>query len=721
MKPQQALDRLFNPASVAVIGASEVPGKASERRVRSLLEGGYPGQVYLVNPKRDTLFGLKAYPSMNDVDGPVDLAMIVIPGRFIPRAVADAAAKGAKGVIIITAGLGETGSEGKAIEADILAAAAQGGVNVIGPNCSGMYSASGTMNFLGIPGIRPGRLSVLAQSGNIIDSLTHFAARRGRGFSRIISSGNAVGVHFHDYIDYLADDDDTDAIMLYLESIKDGAELIASARRAVAKKPIIALKVGRTGAGQRASASHTGALAANDAIVEAAFEQAGIIRVSNVDEMFDLAETLVDCPPAKGRRVAILSEGGGDNSVAADNAERWGLEVPVLSRATQERIIPHLLSGMPAHNPIDYGGTAEENPAVVATCVREVMASGEVDMIYLTGFFGGFQDIIAGHVGPEEAKAAGDMADAVAQTGISVVVNTSFAEADYEAIRLLKERRIPVFESSDRAAQALSVLARQADNAGRMAAGEPVTGRGADRPGTRRIIDAALASGRLNLLETESRAVLAEYDIPLPPAGLAADAGAAVDLAREMAGPVALKIVSPDIIHKSDVGGVALDLAGDEEVRTGAEKVLAGARKVAGPDRIEGLLVSPMAGPGQEIIVGLIRDPQFGPVVMFGLGGVFVEVLRDVSFGVAPLTGDDVTRMIETIKGRRMLDGVRGRPASDVAAIAELITGLSIIGLENPEIAEMDLNPVIVHDRGLSVVDSRMILARDQGSGDGGA
>lgn len=702
---------LFDPAAVAVVGASEVPGKASERRSRSLIEGGFPGQVYLINPKRDTLFGLKAYPSMKEVDGAVDLVMIVIPGRLIPQAVEDAAAKGARGVIIITAGLGETGEEGRRIEADILTIAQRHGIHVIGPNCSGMYSSSARMNFLGIPQIQPGPLAILAQSGNIIDSLTHLARRRGRGFSRIISSGNAIGVRFHDYIDFLAADPQTKVIMLYLESVKEGGQLIQACRRATRSKPIVAIKVGRTRAGRRASASHTGALAADDRIVEAAFEQAGIIRVSNIDEMFDIAEAFLDCPAPQGRRVAILSEGGGDNSVAADNAERWGLQVPILSAEIQERIKPHLLAGMPAHNPVDYGGTAEENPPVIADCVAELMTSDEIDMVYLTGFFGGFRDIIASHVGPLEAEASRRLADLVQQARKPLVVHTSFALEDYDAVKILKQGGIPVHMSSERAAQCLSALARQSDNSRKAEGAAVFRGDGSRRPKVERIFGAARREGRLNLLETEARSLLRCYGVRLPPAVLVRSADEAAAAAQRLGFPVALKIVSADIVHKSEAGGVRLNLGSSRAVRTAAREILKRAAAVTSPERVQGLLVAPMAKPGQECIFGIFRDPHFGPAIMFGLGGVFVEVLKDVAFGVAPLNSDDIDRMIASIRGRALLDGVRGEPAKDLPAVRQLIQCLSQIATDHPALAELDLNPVIVHPRGSSIVDARVILA----------
>ncbi|MFH1125207.1 MAG: CoA-binding protein, partial [Pseudomonadota bacterium] len=314
---ERSLEKVFNPRSIAVIGASEVPGKAAERRTRSLIEGGYEGDIYLINPKRSELFGRKAYPNITEVNREVDLVMVVVAPRFLVSAVSDSVKMGAKGIIIITAGLGETGEEGKRIETQILEEAAKSGAYVIGPNCSGMFSASATANLLGVPKLQKGPVSVLAQSGNVIDSLTHYARVKGVGFSKIISLGNAIGVSFPEYIAYLKDDPETKAIVIYLEGIKDGNRLVQVARETVKKKPVIALKVGRSKAGARAAASHTGSLAGDDLIVNAAFRQGGIVRVSNVDELFDMAHVFSTCPLPKGNRVAILSEGGGDNSIAA--------------------------------------------------------------------------------------------------------------------------------------------------------------------------------------------------------------------------------------------------------------------------------------------------------------------------------------------------------------------------------------------------------------------
>ncbi|MBN2124069.1 MAG: acetate--CoA ligase family protein [Deltaproteobacteria bacterium] len=704
------MEKVFNPRSIAVIGASEVPGKASERRTRSLLEGGYPGEVYLINPKRSELFGRKAYPGITDVGREIDLVMIVVAPRFLSSAVADSVKMGAKGIIIITAGLGETGEEGKRIEAEILKEAQKTGTHVIGPNCSGMFSASADMNLLGVPRLERGAISVLAQSGNVIDSLTHFARMRGLGFSRIISVGNAIGVKFHEYIDYLKDDADTKVIMTYLEGIKEGDRLVRAARETAKHKPIIALKVGRSSAGARAAASHTGSLAGDDLIADAAFRQAGIIRVSNVDELFDMAQVFCRCPLPTANRVAILSEGGGDNSIAADNAEMYGMEVPVFSDETQQRLRPFLLEGMPASNPVDYGGTAEENPHMITECVGVCMESGEVDGVYITGFFGGFKDIIAPHVAELEEQTSRDLVGLVERHRKPLFVHTSFARGDIRSLDILNAAGVPVMESSDRSIACMSALMKFALRRRRIEQMETPSLSPREIPGVRAILEMAREENRSNLLETESRELLGLYGLSLPEADLARDQSGAVEAACRISFPVAMKVVCPDILHKSDAGGVKLNLNDERQVEEAFEEILAGACKVTARDRILGTLITPMAPPGRECILGMIRDPQFGPVVMFGLGGIFVEVLRDVSFRVAPLNKEDIDEMIREIRGYRLLTGIRGEKPVDIPALQKVLATLSEIAVANPEIREIDLNPVIVHEKGLSIVDSRVIL-----------
>ena len=707
---QSSLERVFNPRSVAVIGASEVAGKAAERRTRSLIQGGYQGDIYLINPKRSELFGRKAYPNITAVEKEVDLVMIVVAPKFLVPAVADSVKMGAKGMVIITAGLGETGAEGKKIEAQILQEAAKTGAYVIGPNCSGMFSASARMNLLGVPPLREGSISVLAQSGNVIDSLTHYAEVRGVGFSKIISLGNAIGVSFPEYIEYLKDDPNTKAIMIYLEGIKDGNRLVQVARETAKAKPVIALKVGRSMAGARAAASHTGSLAGDALIVDAAFRQAGVVRVSNVDELFDMAYILSTCPIPGGNRVAILSEGGGDNSIAADNAEVHGMEVPVLSRQTQEKIKPFLLEGMPASNPIDYGGTAEENPHMITECVRVCMEDQQVDGIYITGFFGGFKDIIAPHVAELEEQTARDLVALVKEKKKPVFVHTSFGAEPIKALDILKAGNVPVFESSERTARCLSALMKFGSNREKFGTMRRLETAPKVRPEVKSVFQRARNEKRNTLLETESRELLRAYGVSLPPAEFVRSPAEAAAASIGLGFPLAMKVVSPDIVHKSDAGGVKLNLKDEEAVVRAFGEIVERASSVTTQARVLGSMLSPMAPGGQECILGMIRDNQFGPVIMFGLGGIFVEVLKDISFRVAPITEQDLDDMIQEIKGYRLLTGIRGEKAKDIGAIKEILAKLNEIAVDNPEIREIDLNPVIVHEQGASIVDSRVIL-----------
>lgn len=707
----ESLIRLFNPRSIAVIGASEVPGKAAERRTRSLIQGGYSGKLFLINPKRDTLFDRKAYPSILDIDQEVDLVMIVVAPKLIPQAVEDSVKMGAKGIVIITAGLGETGEEGKKIEADILRVATEGGSKIIGPNCSGLFCGSSKMNLLGVPPIKKGPLAVIAQSGNIIDSITHYAKMRGVGLSHIISAGNAIGVQFHEYIEYLGQDEDTRAILMYMEGIKEGAEIVRVARDVSRHKPVIILKVGRSKAGARAAASHTGSLAADDAVVDGAFRQAGIVRVTNVDEMFDVAMALANMPLPGGNRLAIVSEGGGDNSVAADNAEHFGLEVPVLPQAVQERIRPFLLAGMPASNPVDYGGTAEENPDMINKVVEVLMEDDSVDSVLVTGFFGGFKDIIAPHVAELEEKTSLELVRLMRQYGKPIAVHTSFANMPYRSMEILNENGLFLTPSSERAAQCLAVMSRFSARREKLSRANPLPELQADTTAARALIESVRQAGRTNLLETEARDLFAHYGIPLPPAALATTPDEAVSAAQSLGFPLAMKIVSPDIIHKSDAGGILLNVGDEDALREGFATIMTNTARFSSPERTLGVLVSPMAAKGQECIIGMIRNPQFGAVMMFGLGGIFVEVLKDVAFRATPLTDMDLEEMIHEIKGYPLLAGVRGRKAMDVGILKDILQRVAQLAMDHPEIAEVDINPVIVHEQGASVVDARVIIA----------
>ena len=701
---------IFNPDSIAIVGASETPGKAGERRTRSLIEAGFKGRIYPVNPKRDKIFSIKAYPSLQDIEGSVDLVVVIVPPDFLPATISQSVEKGAKGVVIITAGLGETGEDGKRLERGILDIAHKGDLRIIGPNCSGIFNAQKNVNLLGVPSIQKGPLSVVAQSGNVIDSLSHYARLRGIGFSKIASVGNAIDIGFAEYFEFLQDDPDTKVILLYLEEIKDGGKFIEVARNVSTEKPIVALKVGRSEAGKRAAATHTGSVAGDELIVNEALEQSGIIRAYSIDEMFDIAKALVGLPKPKGKRVVVLSEGGGDNAIAADNVVMQGLEVNVLGEKAQEKLKPFILEGLKPSNPVDYGGTAEENPhKIIPACCKVCMEDDSVDMIIITGFFGGFKDIIASHVEEFEKETSRKLVELVKKYKKPILVNTSFANEKIESLNILEQGGIPVVESSERVAKCASTLVKVAENRRRFREGSLIRKDPSPEPSVLALID-RVKRERSNMLETESRMILEQYGITIPPARLVQEREEAVEAADELGYPVVLKISSPDIIHKSDVGGVKVNLGTSEEVRLAFDEVMERAKSVT--SQIHGVLILPMVPRGEECIIGMVRDKQFGPVLMFGLGGIFVEILKDFSLRVLPLTQNDLNSMITEIKGFPILFGARGKSPKDVVALKYVLQKISDIAIDYPDIEEIDLNPVVVYETGACVLDSRMIVRK---------
>ncbi len=704
------LESMFNADSIAIIGASETPGKAGERRTRSLIEGGFKGKIYPVNPKRDSIFSIRAYPSLKDIKDGLDLVVAVVPVGSIASVISESVEKEAKGVVIITAGLGETGEDGKRIEREILDISHKGGMRIIGPNCSGIFSAQKSINLLGVPSIQKGPFSVVAQSGNIVDSLSHYAKLKNIGFSKIASVGNAIDIGFAEYLEFLQDDPDTKVILLYMEGIKDGGKFVEVAREVSKVKPIVAIKVGRSEAGRRAASTHTGSVAGNELVVEAAFNQAGIIRVHSVDEMFDVGKALVRLPKPNGKRVVVLSEGGGDNAIVVDNVVMQGLEVNVLSEETQEKLKPFILEGLKPSNPVDYGGTAEENPhKIIPACCEVCMEDDGVDMIIITGFFGGFKEIIAAHVEEFEKEASRKLVELVKKYVKPILVNTSFANEGIDSLSILERGGILVVESSERMAKCASALVKVTENQRHFKGIEPIRREPSPEPSIMALIN-RVQKERSNMLEIESRTILEKYGVSIPPSHLVKDKKEAVAAAEELGYPVVVKVCSSNIIHKSDAGGVKINLRTSEEVRLAFEEVMEGASRVT--SQIEGALILPMMPPGEECIVGMVRDKNFGPVLMFGLGGIFIEIVKDFSLRVLPLTQDDIGEMIRGIRGFTLLSGARGRSQKDLVALKYILQKVLDIAIDYPDIEEIDLNPVVAYETGACVLDSRIIVRR---------
>ncbi len=703
---------IFYPRSVAIIGASSTPGKAGARRTASLLDGGYKGEIYFVNPRRDYIYGRKVYKSLKEIEGEVDLVLIAVSKRFLIDAVLDAAEKGAKAAVIITAGFTDATEEGRRLNKEILSIARKTGMRIIGPNCSGIFSASPKLNLLGLPPIKEGRLSVVSQSGNVIDSLVHYARLRDIGFSKIISVGNAIDLDISEYFEFLKDDPETKVILAYIEGIKNGGILIKIAREVTREKPIIAIKVGRTKAGSRAAHSHTGSMTGDDFICDEAFKQAGIIRVNAIDELFDIASMFdTDIPLPKGRGVAILSEGGGDNAIAADNVELFGLKVPTLSEETQRKLKPYLMEGVSISNPVDYGGRAEEAPhEIIPPCCRACLEDPSIDILLITGFFGGYKEIIGSYTEELEVKTANELVSLVKEYQKPIIVNTSFAREKIRSLEILRKNNIPVIESSIRTAHCIYALVKYSENK-RKPIKFPILPNLRTREGEE-IIRRVYDKGHVSLLETEAREFLRSCGIPMIPDYFAKNLEDAIKGAEEIGYPVALKIVSRKIQHKYDVGGVKLGIMDKNELIKAFNEIMENVKRVT--KEIEGVLILPMVPPPGKVecLASVIRDKNFGTILSFGLGGVFTEVFRDISVRVLPVTEEDVDSMIKEIKAYKILKGVRGKKPKDINAIKDLLLKLSKIAEDYPEIEEIELNPFMVHEKGISIVDTLITLRR---------
>lgn len=704
------LARIFNPQSVAIIGASETPGKLGERRARRLIEGGFEGQIYLVNPRRKLLFGEKVYSSILDIEESVDLVMIIIPIRFVLQVVSDCVKKGVQGIVIMTAGFREIGVTGMMLEEDLLSIIKSHRTKLIGPNSNGIFSASAKLNLLGVPTIKKGPLSIIAQSGNIIVSLTHYAKLQKIGFSKIISIGNAIDVNLHEYLALLNEDEQTKVILLYLEGINEGQKFIQKAREVSMNKPIIALKVGKSKSGARAAISHTGSMTGDEDVINAAFKQAGIIRVYNVDELFDVAICFAQLPFPQGTNVAILSEGGGDYSIASDNMEKYRLNVPLLPDETQAKIRPFVLPNVSVSNPVDYGASAEERPEDIVKIVHILMEEKLIDSLYITGFFGGYGEIISSHVRELEENTSYKLGRLMARYKKPIVVHTSFGNESIRSLEILKENGIFVTSSSDRASECLSHLSNFAVKQAHLKKTGFKSTNGNSFKEAQHLFTKIDQLGRNNLLESEARELLEIYHVWLPQSEFVTTVDEAIQAANRVGYPIALKIVSTKIIHKTEVGGVILNIKSQSEVIVAYQKILENVTNNVSSSEIEGMLLLPMAPKGQECILGMVRDPQFGPVIMFGLGGIFVEVLKDVSYRVCPLSEHDIDEMIKEIKGYPLLTGLRGRTMKDIETLKETILKVAQLALDFPQIQEIDLNPLIIHEKGNSVVDVRIIL-----------
>jgi acetate---CoA ligase (ADP-forming) len=709
-----SLRPFFYPHSVAVIGASRDPQSIGYRIVEALAGNRFRGAIYPVNPKAATIAGLTTFSSVVAIPDAVDLAVVVVPRDAVLPALTDCAGKGIRSVIVISSGFAETGPEGKQAQDRLLEAIRQQGMRMIGPNCFGLLNTDPAirLNATFTSAFPPsGRMAMATQSGALGLAILAAAYRLRLGVSSFVSVGNKADVSTNDLLQYWEDDPSTDLILLYLESFGNPRRFARIARRVARRKPIVAIKSGRSLAGRRAASSHTAALASSEVAVDTLFQQSGVIRADTLDELFTLARGLSDQPMPKGKRIGIITNAGGPAILCTDACEAGGLSVPELSKATTTALSAFLPPAASVNNPVDLIASAA--PDHYTNAIATLLASREVDaliVLYISVTVGDAAGIATGILrGVSTARQAG-------ATGIPIYI-CWMAEGDLERTFQAAGETIPTFPLPEHPAVVLSKAFRyeawRTEPLGMIQDFDDID------IGTARAICTKVLSQRGPgwLTVEDTRSLLASAKLPLAQGGVARTEDQAAALARDLGFPVAVKLASHQILHKTEMGGVHLNLADEQAVRNSFETIRARLAQENKLEAMEGVLVQPMLSGGVEVMVGVTHDPLFGPLIAFGLGGIHVEILGDVRFRITPLTGNDAAEMVREIKGYRLLQGYRGHPAADVGAIEEVLLRLSHLVEEIPEISELDLNPIIAlpPGQGCWIVDARIRVKNYRG------
>jgi len=718
----EPLNAILAPKSVAVIGASTQPGKVGHDIFVNILKGGFTGTLYPVNPTARAISSVRAYPSIKDVPDQLDLAIVILPPRPALQAIQDAVARGVKGLVIVSAGFREVGPEGREIEDRIVAICREANVRVIGPNCLGVINPLAAVRLNASFSARmpkAGNISFISQSGALCTAVLDFAADRNFGFSKFISIGNKADVDELDLLRYLHQDPDTEVILLYVEELRRGPEFIQAVKEITCgdyrPKPVLVIKSGRTSAGAQAAASHTGSLSGTEGVYNAIFQQAGIIRVESINELFDFATAFAYKNESElgklrrkvpsGNRVAIVTNAGGPGIVATDMTMFSGLELAQFKDETIETLASHLPSTANLKNPVDVIGdaTMERYENALGAVIRDEGVDGA--LVILT------PQSMTDVLGTAEAIAR------IARKSFKPILCCFMGVIDVSAgVKFLQDHGIPVYKFPENAAKAFGALYRYSNWLNRQHLAQyQLT---FDRERAARIIKDCIARGKTRLGELDGIGILESYGFKVLPTQLAKSADDAVAIAADMGLPVVMKIVSEQILHKSDAGGVMVGLQSVEEVRQAFDAIVARGRAYKADAVIEGVLGQKMAAKGTDVILGLTRHPVFGPLLMFGIGGIFVEVFQDVTFRLAPIGRNEARRMVRQIKGYKLLQGFRGRAKGDIETIEKCLVGLSNMAINHPEIVELDINPLLVHSegQGATAADCRMILRTPGGT-----
>lgn len=714
--PSKNLDRIIAPKSIAVVGASRKAGSVGQAIFKNLLHSEYNGILYPVNPKADSINGVKAYPTLSQIKDSIDLAILIVPAPRVPAVLRECAAAHIPGALVISAGFKEIGGKGAELEEDVKKIAEDNAIALVGPNCLGIINTDPTVRMnASFAATMPkmGNIAFLSQSGALCTAVLDYAKGEGIGFSKFISMGNKAVANELDFLRTLRDDPLTDVILMYLEDLTDGREFIKLARQITGEipkpKPIIAIKSGRTKEGAQAASSHTGSLAGTDEVYNAVFLQSGVLRVETVQELFDYAVAFAQQPLPKGDRVAIVTNAGGPGIMATDAAIRNGLHLAPLEEATKEALRKVLPETANVNNPVDVIGDArhERYEAAIQIVTKDPNVDGVV--VILT---------------PQAMTDIQEIGQVVANVAESMKLSPWTAKpllASFMGIvdvspgvHLLERANVPHYIFPEAAVRALAMMHKYHKN-------------WLSRPRThvknfpvqkdlaRKLIDEVRSEKRTFMPETEALKVFTSYGMPVLKNKLTRSEEEAIQVANDFGYPVVLKISSPEIVHKVDAGGVIVNVKDANEVSRAYRRIFSSAKALVGQDKIWGIEVQEMAGKGMEVFLGSKKDPKFGPVVVFGMGGTFVEVFRDVSFRVAPIKELSAKHMVNEIKGAKLLKGFRGAPAADVDKILECLGRLSQLVVDFPEIQELDINPLIVYPtgNGARIADGRIVLTKE--------
>ncbi|MCI0433469.1 MAG: acetate--CoA ligase family protein [Gemmatimonadetes bacterium] len=724
-----SLDPVLRPGSVAIIGASPDPTKRGNHAIRALLESRYQGRIIPVHPAGGELLGLPVARGPADLDTPPDLILVCTPAATVPAVLEEWAKAGARGAVVLASGFAESGESGTRLQNAVLEVCRRTGIRVVGPNTSGLLNVPLGLNLIGVRGVRPGPLALLVQSGNMTLQLLAEAERRtSPGFTYCVGVGNKLDIGFWEYLEFLGEDEATRVILVHVEGFRNGRAFLETARRVALAKPIVVLKGARTAGGGAAAHSHTGAMAGSYETLHAGLHQAGVLEVTRTDELLHVGETLATQPLVRGQRgIALLSDGGGHATLAIDALQDRGIQPAVLSAATRDRLRALLGPAAAVANPIDLAGAADRDPVVFARALEILVTDPAVGGVMVVGLFGGYAIRFAAALLDGELQAATEMAAIARNAGAALVMHTLYASHGSEPLRRLTESGVPVIESLDVACTCIAAVRGLGLLRDRLERVPNAWAPGFDpRPGrmmsperrreAHQILDRVKHDGRSMLLEPEARAVLDLYGVPLVPAAFCVTPDAAGRAASEVAGPVAVRVVAPSAPHKTEAGGVRLNVQGRVAAAAAFSEVGAAVRAWAEergqPPDVHGVMVSPMMErPIAELLVGVVRDPLFGPVLTIGAGGTAVEVIRDVSLRVLPIDASVVDEMLHELRIGPILTGLRGKAGVSFASIRDAAMAVAAAALAHDEISEIEVNPLFAYADRAVALDARAFLS----------